>query len=655
MFPWRSDFMSDKVIRILVIEDNLEDFQILKILFSKVKSCQYDVQNAARLSDGLSELRRRDHDAYLVDYKLGPDSGMEFLRQAIEEEKCQAPIIFLTGFGDYDLDIEAMRLGASDFLNKNKLDSDVLERSIRYALERKRAEAGQSQLAAILSQTVDAVIGSDLDGKVTTWNHGAEIMFGYESTEMTGQFVTMVFPEYLKGQTAKIRERILEDKSVASYETVRRKKDGTLIEVSASVSPIKDLQGKVAGVSAIMRDITERKQAEALYKKQEEQIRLSQKMDAIGRLAGGVAHDFNNLLSVIGGNVEFLLDDLKKDSSQRGELEEIQKAVWQGAALTKQLLVFGQKQTFQLQAVDLNEISSEMKKMFKRVVEAAIDFSIFREEDLKSIQADPGQIQQVILNLVLNAQDSMPKGGSLKIETKNVEIGEFEDGRDDYLPPGSYVQLNVIDTGTGMTPEVQKRIFEPFFTTKVGKGTGLGLASVYSIVKKSNGFIFVHSVIGSGTTFCLFFPAINHVEKIEMKPPSQALISHGSETLLVTEDEEPVRKLLVRKLENYGYKVLQAGNGVEGVQTALDYPGTIDLLLTDAMMPKMNGKELAAELKKTRPQIKVVFISGYPHEVLAQQGVLDSGIHLIQKPFELDFLMGQIRKILDEKEIAVKL
>lgn len=631
----------------MVVEDNQDDFEILRILFSKVKHCLYELQNVTDLSHAMEEMRKGGHDVYLVDYKLGVESGMDFLRQAFQE-KCQAPIILLTGLSNYELDVEGMRLGAADFLNKSKLDPDVLERSIRYTLERKAAEAGRSQLAAILLQTTDAVMGTDMDGKVTTWNQGAEIMFGYTPAEIIGLHISRIAPEDKKEQMLKIRQMAIEGKSLSSYETVRKRKDGSLIEVSSSVSPIKDLQGKIVGVSAIIRDITE-------HKKQEGRIRLAQKMDAIGRLAGGVAHDFNNLLSVIGGNAEFLMRDLGKDGVHREEFEDIRKAVQQGAQLTKQLLVFGQKEVSQPQAVNLSVVSAEMNKMFKRVLNAGIEFSVVQEKDLKPIESDPGQIQQVILNLVLNAQDAMPRGGALKVETKNVEIGEFEDGRDDYLPPGNYVELDVTDTGTGMTPEIRQHIFEPFFTTKADKGTGLGLASVYGIVKKWDGFIFVHSLPGAGTTFCLFFPALDSAAEGEAIPASYALIPMGSETLLVVEDQEAFRKLLAKTLERQGYRVLQAGDGAEAFQMALEHAGTIDLLITDVMMPHMNGKELADGLKKLRPQIKVVFISGYPREVLSKQGALDSSIHLIQKPFEFDFLAGKVRSILDEKPITAPL
>jgi two-component system cell cycle sensor histidine kinase/response regulator CckA len=794
--------MNEKVIRVLVVEDNQEDFEILRILFSKVKNVRYELENTVDLSAGLKSWKLCVHDIYLVDYKLGPESGLDFLRRAALEEACHAPIILLTGLGDYELDLEAMSLGAADFLNKNKLDADILERSIRYALDRKKSETERSRSAAIQKRTAEiqnAILnalpahialldgegiivevndawrkfavenalqgprffigenyltvcekakGNDSDLALEAaqgirqvmWRERGEFTLEYpcHSPDVIRWFQMIVTPidgdkkkgvlvTHLNITVRKLAEKnliekddlltnaqriarmgswdldlkngrlawsdetceifgikpdqfegtyqhfysfiLLEDR--AAYESARtrvsegyptldseyriRRPDGQVRWMDERANIEYDAQGKQTRRVGLVLDITERKRAEAIQKKQEEQIQVSQKMDAIGRLAGGVAHDFNNLLGVIGGNVEFLLEDIKKESPQWEELQEVQKAVHQGAELTKQLLVFGKKQVSQAQSVGLNELSVEMNKMFRRVLDASIDLSLRQEKELKFIQSDPGQMQQVILNLVLNAQDAMPRGGTLILETKNVEIGEFEDGRDDYLPPGNYVELDVTDTGMGMSPEVQQHIFEPFFTTKAGKGTGLGLASVYAIVKAWNGFIFVHSILGNGTTFCLFFPALGQGKKMEMKPIEPPLIPRGTETLLVAEDQEALRKVLVRTLEKLGYLVLQEGDGAEAVQKALDYRGTIDLLLTDAMMPKMNGKELADALRKTRPQIKVVFISGYPHEVLSQQGVLDLSIHLIQKPFELDALAARIRRILDEKGAGARL
>ncbi len=515
--------------------------------------------------------------------------------------------------------------------------------------EKRKAEDVQSQLVAILQQTTDAVIGADLDGRIFSWNRGAESMLGYCLEEIVGENTALLVPDDRKEEMEKVRELATREENVSNYETLMRKKSGDLVEVSVTVSPIKDAKGKTIGVSAISRDITERKKAEESFRKHEEQMRLAQKMDAIGRLAGGVAHDFNNLLSVVGGNAEFLLSSMEKDNPHREELEEIQKVVRRGAELTKQLLVFGQKQISQPQAVNLNELSAEMNKMLKRLIDAAIDLSIIQDKDLRPILTDPGQMQQVILNLVLNARDAMPRGGHLIIETRNIREDKLEGELKPTLPSGDYVRLNVTDTGTGMSEQIQKHVFEPFFTTKAGKGTGLGLASVYGIVTKWSGHIFLHSTPGMGTTFTLYFPALQAVEAVAAKPKQIALIPQGSETILLAEDEGPVRKVLVRTLEKYGYRVLEAQNGIEAVQKAWAYKDPIHLLLTDTVMPKMNGKELADELKKTRPKTKVLFVSGYPREVLSQQGILNSDIHLIQKPFELEDLAREIRKILDEK------
>jgi PAS domain S-box-containing protein len=763
--------MSGKSIRVLVVEDNLEDFDILRIMFSKIQHQTFTLDNASTFESGIDRLRRQEHDVYLVDYKLGPDSGVDFLRQAVQVEMCQAPIIFLTGFGDHELDMEAMSLGAADFLNKNKLDPDILERTIRYAIERKKAdgirsrlativestedavystslsgivlswnpgaqriygytpeeiggrslslivdparegefpeilktvrqgkavsnfdtvhrtknntnlivsltvspikdalgrvsmasivarditarrksEDVQSHLAAILQQTPDAVFGADLDGRIFSWNRGAETMLGYGLEEIVGENTSILLPSERSEEMEKVRKLAILEQNVPSYETVMVKKDGHLVDVSVMVSPIKDTRGRIIGVSAISRDISERKKTEESLKKREEELRLSQKMDAIGRLAGGVAHDFNNLLSVVGGNADFILSALEQDNPHRDELEEIQKAVRRGAELTKQLLLFGRKQVSKPQAVNLNDLSAEMQKMLKRLIDASIELSIIQGKDLRPIQADSGQIQQVILNLVLNARDAMPNGGHLIIETGNVPKEKLELEQRPTIPADDYVRLNVTDTGTGIPLEIQKHIFEPFFTTKADKGTGLGLATVYGIVTKWNGHIFLHSTPGLGTTFAMYFPALPESEKPMAKAKQIALIPQGTETILLAEDEDPVRKVLRRTLERYGYKVLEAQNGLEAIKKAWDYKDTIHLLLTDTIMPKMNGKQLADELLKSRLTMKVLFVSGYPREVLSQQGILGSNIHLVQKPFELEELAKTIRNILDEK------
>ena len=515
--------------------------------------------------------------------------------------------------------------------------------------ERQKSEGVRLQLGAIVQQTTDAVIGSDLQGRIFTWNRGAETMLGYHLEEIVGQSTALLVPPDRKDEMEKMRHLATKEENVSNYETVMLKRNGDLVEVSVTVSPIKDSQGKIVGVSAISRDITEQKRAQESLRKNEEQMRLSQKMDAVGRLAGGVAHDFNNLLSVIEGNSDFLKAFLPPDDPHQEEVEEIKKAVQQGAELTRQLLAFGKRQVSQPQLVNLNELSSEMSKMFKRLIDASVDFAVIHDKDLNLIQSDPGQIQQVILNLVLNARDAMPKRGNLIVVTKNVESADIQPGKGPTLPPGSYVRLSVTDTGSGMDEETQKHIFEPFFTTKGEKGTGLGLATVYGIVHQWKGHLWLNSTLGVGTTFSVYFPAAKETAAMETKPKRISIAANGSETILVAEDEEPVREVVVRTLEQFGYRVLWAGNGVEALEKARNYEEPIHLLLTDTVMPKMNGKGLSDELKKARPEMKILFMSGYPREVLSQQGRVDPSINLIQKPFSNNELVERIRRVLDEK------
>ncbi len=515
--------------------------------------------------------------------------------------------------------------------------------------DRRKSEEIQNQFATILEQTPDAVISGDMEGMVVSWNRGAEKLFGYTADEIIGKSFKKLTPEDKLQEIAEMQEKGLLGESLTNFETVRVKKNGERVDVSVALFATKDASGKKTGVSAIVRDISERKKAEDSLKKHEEKMRLVEKMNAIGRLAGGVAHDFNNLLSVIGGNSEFLLGSLERESPHRDEVEEIQKAVKRGAELTKQLLVFGQKQVVNPLPINLNDLTGEMSKMLKRLIDANVELKIIQHKEILPILADTGQIQQVILNLVLNARDAMPDGGHLILETKNIGMDALELEEKPTLPKGTYVRLNVTDTGHGMGPEIQKHIFEPFFTTKAGKGTGLGLASVYGIVTKWSGHIFVHSKPGMGTTFAIYFPAMVSVEGFAVKPKQISLIPQGTETILVVEDEDPVRKILVRTLGSYGYKILEAANGIEAVKKAWEVKEKIDLLLTDTVMPKMNGKELADELHKTRPKMKTLFVSGYPKEILSQHGILGANINLIQKPFELEQLGREIRKILDEK------
>jgi two-component system cell cycle sensor histidine kinase/response regulator CckA len=414
--------------------------------------------------------------------------------------------------------------------------------------------------------------------------------------------------------------------------------------------PTLDAKGQVVAVAHIVKDITASKQAEREREKLNEQLRASQRMEAIGSLAGGVAHDFNNLLSVILSYTGFALDGVRTGDPLRDDLGEVKNAAERAVALTRQLLAFSRKQVLQPVPLSLNQIAAGLEKMLRRILGEDIDLVQVLAPDLGLTLADPGQIEQVLMNLVVNARDSMPEGGKLTIETANVEIDEEYAARHVAVKPGSYVQLAVSDTGCGMDEQTKARLFEPFFTTKEkGKGTGLGLSTVYGIVKQSGGNIWVYSEPGKGTTFKIYLPReLSATTATATKRPTVPRRTTGTETILVVEDEEALGKVARRTLDAAGYKVLTAADGDEALLQSAQHAGDIHLLLTDVVMPRMSGRALAQELSKTRPALKVLYMSGYTDNAIVHHGVLDRGTHFLGKPFTGADLTRKVREVLDE-------
>ena len=414
-------------------------------------------------------------------------------------------------------------------------------------------------------------------------------------------------------------------------------------------TPIKDAEGKIKRLLGIFWDITEQKKGEEKRVALQEQLYQSQKMEAIGRLAGGIAHDFNNLLTVIKGYSQLSLIETKEGDPLRGNIEEIKKAADRAADLTHQLLAFGRRQIMEMKVLDLNILLQNLDKMLRRVIGEDIELVTVLAEDLGRVKTDPGQIEQMVMNLSVNARDAMPEGGKLTIETANVDLDGAYARNHVAVTPGRFVMISVSDTGVGMTPEVRDRVFEPFFTTKEkGKGTGLGLSTVYGIVKQSDGNIWVYSEPGKGTTFKIYLPRVDEPleelgERVEVKE-----IPRGTETILVVEDEEDVRKLAVRILERQGYKVLEASQGLDGFLIAEKYEDLIHLLVTDVVMPKISGRELADRIAEIRPEIKVLYMSGYTDNAIVHHGVLGEGMKFIQKPFTVDGLARKVREVLDK-------
>lgn len=500
---------------------------------------------------------------------------------------------------------------------------------------RQEAEASVHRLAALVASSEDAIIGLDLNAIITDWNSGAEKLFGYLAAEVIGRNVMFLVPEADRSRA----EWALKQRSpVSPYEAIRDRKDGSRVTVSVCLSPIYQ-QGRMVGFSLIYRDIT-------YTKRLEDQFRHAQKMEAIGTLAGGVAHDFNNLLTIISGYSELLLDQLTPSDPAHSLIEQIRKAGERAAALTRQLLAFSRQQVMELKVLDLNAIVGDTEKMLRRLIGEDISLATALNPRLGTIKADAGQIEQIIMNLSVNARDAMPRGGKLTIETDNVSLDQSYAQSHMEVQPGRYVMLAVSDTGCGMNEATKARIFEPFFTTKEkGKGTGLGLATVFGIVKQTGGHIWVYSELGQGTTFKIYFPMTDGTVPTGNSFDGKA-VPTGIETILYVEDEDAVRALTVFALRSFGYTVLEANRGQEAIRLCETYQGPIHLLLSDVVMPEMGGRQVADAILSLRPNIKVLFVSGYTDDAIVRHGILHEQVAFLQKPFTPNALARKVRDVL---------
>jgi PAS domain S-box-containing protein len=524
--------------------------------------------------------------------------------------------------------------------------SDI--RMLNEDLERKVEERTRqlARLAAIVDFSGDAIIGTSVDGVVRSWNPAAEQMFGYSAAEIIGHSNRIMAPPDRPDEIARRLDTVRREQTVLQYEAIRHRKDGKQIPVSITLSAIRDPAGEIEGFASIIRDTTEQKSIE-------KQLRQAQKMEAIGHLSGGIAHDFNNLLSVIIGYSEIMEESLSKSDPLHKKCVQIKKAGQSAASLTRQLLAFSRQQVLEPKILDMNTIVLSVEKMLQRLIGEHIALHTALDPELDRIKADQGQIEQVILNLVINARDAMPQGGRLTIETANVDLDE--DYCRQHVPqqPGHYVLLTVSDTGIGMDAETQPHIFEPFFTTKeIGKGTGLGLSTVYGVVRQSNGHIWVYSEPGLGTTFKIYLPHTGEAVRSEKPIADMVEPFRGTETILLVEDNESVRELARTLLEEGGYSVLQADCPDKAIQIARQYKGSIHLLLTDVVMPGVNGPALARNLAPLRPEMRVLYMSGYTG--FAHPEILDSEAHLLSKPFTRKTLLRKLRKELTrERQTAV--
>jgi two-component system, cell cycle sensor histidine kinase and response regulator CckA len=511
----------------------------------------------------------------------------------------------------------------------------------------RRADEARARLAAIIESSEDAILSSTLDGTITSWNLGAEKLYQYSATEIVGRSIFLLISPALVDGERQMLERVAGGEAVRQHESERLRKDGSVVAVAVTISPIRDATGTVIGVSKIVRDLTERRKTEAALHRTETQFRQAQKMEAVGRLAGGVAHDFNNLLSVVLSYAEIGLEDLKSGDPLRDCLKEIQTAGQRATELTRQLLAFSRQQVLQPRVVDLNQVVAGMKAMLGRLLGEDVELTAIAAPSIGRVLADPGQIEQVVMNLAVNARDAMPEGGKLTVETANITFAGSQASAPIGVPPGAYVMLAISDTGIGMDAATRARLFEPFFTTKEqGKGTGLGLATVFGIVKQSGGHVSVYSEPGHGSAFKIYLPRTDRAaDPSTATLPAAAL--RGSETILLVEDEAQVRAVACTILRRHGYNVVESSNGHEASMLSRDFPARIHLLLTDVVMPRMSGRKLAEQLVPQRPEMKVLFASGYTDDAIVHHGVLEAGVAFLQKPFTPDALLRKVREVLD--------
>jgi len=627
-----------------------------------------EARKRAILESALDCIVTMDHAGVVVDWNPAAERTFGFMRaEAIGKEMADLIIpprfreqhrrglahYHATGQGPVlgnRLELSAITADGSEFPVELAITRIELEGSpmftgyIRDISERKRAEAdlreSEERYRDLVENAHDIIYSHDLEGNYTSINRAGERITGYTHKESLAlNLAATVAPEDLPKAREMLRRKIAGEK-VTAYEMEIIAKDGHRVAVEANTKLVYQ-NGVPVGVQGIARDVTERKQLE-------EQLRQSQKMEAIGQLAGGVAHDFNNLLTAINGYASLALQRLEEGHPIKSYLEEVKKAGDRAANLTRQLLAFGRKQILQPVAINLNGVVSDMNKMLRRLIGEDIVLTAKLDSDVGKVMADPGQVEQVLVNLIVNARDAMPRGGNLTIETENVELGEEYGSKHLDVASGKYVLLAVSDTGEGMTEEVRRRIFEPFFTTKEkGKGTGLGLSTVYGIVKQSGGNIWVYSELGKGTTFKVYLPQV----AAQIPEPAEKVVEvaprGGSETILLVEDEEVVRGLARRILEQAGYSVVEASKGDEALRFCEERAAEVDLLLTDVVMPEMSGKELADRLKSQNPELKMMFMSGYTDESIVHHGVLDSSVEFIQKPFTPASLIRKVRDVLD--------
>ncbi|PSB34833.1 hybrid sensor histidine kinase/response regulator [Chlorogloea sp. CCALA 695] len=628
--------MDNHLVKVLLVDDDEDYFVLIGDWLNEVSAAKFQLEWVSTYSAAITAISQQQHDVYLFDYRLGSRNGLELLRESISIG-CTAPIIMLTGIGEPKIDLEAMQAGAVDYLEKSLINSAILEKSLRYAIERKRSEQKIREQAALLDIATDAILVQDLQGKILFWNKGAEKLYGYCAAEAIGSFVSKLGDaEFAKEQ--ELAKAVLLSSGAWQGELEQVSKDNNKVVVESRWTLVRDRTGQPTSILVVNTDITQKKQLEA-------QFLRAQRLESVGTLASGIAHDLNNVLTPILMSVQLLKIKFPEPQHQP-LLKMLESNVKRGAALIKQVLSFargieGKKVTLQVRHLIL-----EIEQIVRETFPKSIKFSSDIDSNLWTVSGDATQLHQVLMNLVVNALDAMPNGGTLKTTAKNINIDEHYARLHIDARVGAYITIAIADTGMGIAPETLTRIFEPFFTTKsLGAGTGLGLSTVLGIVKSHGGFIQVYSKVEQGTEFQIYLPAIQSTATQE-NSDFELPLGQG-ELILVVDDESAIREVTKVSLEIYNYKAITAADGKEAVALYTKHQAEIRVVLTDMMMPVMDGPTTIRTLQQINPNVKVIAVSGLSSSDKLAAAASSGVTNFLSKPFSAKELLQTLSSVLN--------
>jgi PAS domain S-box-containing protein len=637
-------------LRILLAGEGQANLTDLSNLLLRAGTEQLTIDCVRTREETRSQLKKAQYDLLLVDYPEGDEGARHWLRDT-DGSEVLIPTVFLGEYFNHGGMEAAIQAAACNLPQGCSRTAPCLALYILSGVEthlkqrqHRTSEEMLQKLRRSVEQSPDLVMITNSAGVLEYVNPAFEKLTGYRSDEVIGQTLGILKSDQQAGELYEEMWNTVLSGKVFHGTVINRKKNGETFVIEKEITPLRNPGGRITHFISTGRDITDQRQLES-------QLQQAQKMDAIGLLAGGVAHDFNNLLLVVSANAELVLDSLGAEDPSRKKMDEIITATRRAAELTRQLLAFGRKQMQSLRVLDLNKVVGEISGMLPRLIREDIQVVFVPGPELVKVKADPSKIEQVVMNLAATARDAMPRGGKLTIETSNVILDQAYVERHVIVPAGEYALLTVSDSGDGIRAEHLNHIFEPFYTTKeAGKGTGLGLATVYGIVKQSAGFIWVYSEPGQGTTFKIYLPRVVRAGEVARPPQVVASSPHGCETVLLVEDEAAVRASTCEFLIRCGYTVVTAENGEEALRVSRDYSGPIHLMISDVVMPKMGGPQVATQLSAERPDMRTLFVSGYAENTVLQHGNIDVTARFLSKPFSLSTLANKIREVLETSD-----